>query len=245
MPYMKEICVAGKTIEVRKYFTYGLHPKGSKRHKRDKESPDRVKKSNQRIAGRKLRRLMNANFEDGDFLIRLDFCADKKPEGSLDMQKEMQNFIRRLRTRFKKDNIPLKYIFVKEIGARGSRHIHMMMNKCNTEYIRECWKAGAIHIDPLYSNGQYAKIAEYFIKYAAKTEETEGKLIGKRWYASQNLVEPKIKKVKENARKFSKKINEPKGYYLDKESVCEGISDLTGYEYFSYTLIQNDRKKGG
>lgn len=243
MPYIKEICKAGKTIEIRKYFTYGAHPKGEKRKKRKNESPDRVKRANQRNASRKLRRLMNHNFQDGDYLVRMDFCA--KPKGSEEMQKEMQNFIRRLRTRFKKADMPLKYIYVKEVGAKGSRHIHMMMNKCEIEWIRSCWKAGAIHIDPLYSDGQYAKIADYFIKYAEKTEMTEGQLIGKRWYASQNLLEPKVTKTKMAAGRFSKTINEPKGYYLDKSSISEGVSELTGFEYFSYTFIRLNEKRGG
>ena len=36
---------------------------------------------------------------------------------------------------------------------------------------------------------------------------------------------------------------EIEGYQLDKESVRQGISNVTGYEYFSYTLIK--RKEGG
>lgn len=244
MSYIKETCVTKNIIEVRKYYTYGNHPPGAKREKKKKESPERVKRSNQRVAGRKLRRLMNNNFEDGDYLVRLDFCADKKPKDSQGMQKEMQNFIRRLKSRFKKARKELKYIYVKEVGSKGSRHIHMMMNKCEVEMIRECWTAGAIHIDPLYSNGQYAKIAEYFIKYAAKTEQTEGKLVGKRWYASQNLKKPIVKKKKTKAGRFLKDIHVPKGYYLDKDSVEEGVSELTGYEYFSYSLIKLTKKGG-
>lgn len=245
MPYIKETCKAGNTIEVRKYFTYGTHPKGEKRKKRINESPERIKNANQRNASRKLRRLMNHNFKDGDYLVRMDFCGEKKPTGSETMQKEMQNFIRRLRNRFKKSDMPLKYIYVKEVGAKGSRHIHMIMNKCEIEWIRSSWKVGAIHIDPLYSEGQYSKIADYFIKYAKKTEETEGMLIGKRWYASQNLIEPKVKKKKIAAGRFKKEIKPPQGYYLDKESISEGISELTGYEYFSYTFIKINTKKGG
>lgn len=245
MPYIKEICVAGETIEVRKYHTHHARPPGTKREKKGEITPDRILKANHRTAERKLRRLMNNNFKDGDFLLRLDFSKDSSPSGSSDMQKEMQNFIRRLKTRYRKHNKELKYIYVKEIGSRGGRHAHMVINKCDTEWIRESWRVGGIHIDPLYSHGQYAQIASYFMKYALRSEETEGQLIGKRYYASRNLIPPKVTKEEIKAGRFSKKIREKKGYFLDKDSVREGINDLTGYEYFCYTLIKIQTPKRG
>ena len=245
MPYIKEVCVAGKTIEVSKYYSVRWHCEGEKREPRSKDLTETQKKVNQRNAAKTLRRLMNHNFEDGDLLVRLDFSKDNLPTGSDEMQSMMCKAIRKLRKEFKKACQELKYIYVKEIGPRGGRHIHMVMNRCDTETIRKCWPHGGIHIDPLISNGQYIKIADYFIKYAAKTEDTEGELIGKRWYASRNLQRPKVIKKVISASKFRKETKAKKGYIVQKESVRSGISELTGFEYFAYTMIKTDKEGGG
>lgn len=243
MPYMIETCMAGETYEVRKYFTYKHHGTGTKRGAREQESPERIKRANLRAAETKLRRLMNHNFKDGDYLVRLDFSKDSSPGGSADMQKEMAYFIRRLKRCYQKVCAELKYIYVKEIGPKGGRHIHMMLNKCDIDWIRKSWKVGGIHIDPLYSHGQYGQIASYFIKYASRTEETEGKIIGKRYYASRSCKMPEVVKRVIAAGTFRKKVTEKKGFYLEKDSVVEGVNELTGYEYFCYTLHRI--KEGG
>ena len=242
MPYIEEVCIAGQTVEVSKYYSFRVHTKGEKRISTGEETSEAQKKINQRRAGINLRRLMNNNFKDGDFLIRLDF-HEVHPQTSEEMQGLMSNFIRRLKREYQKTEIDLKYIYVKELGKRGGRHIHLMVNQNFPDLIRKCWGYGGIHIDPLISNGQYRKIAEYFIKYAAKTEETEGKLIGKRWYASRNLVPPKVRKRVITSNTFRNKVKLIKGYYLDSETERYGISESTGYEYFSYTLIKQNEPK--
>lgn len=246
MSYIHERCVAGNTIEHRYYYTFYEHPRGAKRGIKKNASPDRVKRSNLRKAETDLRRLMNANFKDGDFLVTLDFCKVKKPRDSIEMQAEISNFIRRLKNKFKKLKIVLKYIYVKEIGPKGSRHVHMMLPRCDTELIRDTWRAGGIHIAPLWSNGQYAAIAEYFIKYSRKTEETEGVLVGRRWTSSKNLVKPKVTKRKCKREYFSMNIKEKPGYMIDQDSIRHGVSEITGYEYYSYTYIKIlTKRKGG
>ncbi len=241
MPYMFEVCVAGNTIEVTKYYSVRYHSKGEKREKKEIPSSEAQKRINQRNAETKLRRILNSNFHDGDFLVRLDFYKANAPNGSEDMQEIMSKVTRQLRNEFRKVGQELKYVYVKEIGPRGGRHIHMVMSKCDIDIIRKVWPYGGIHVDPLNTKGQYGKIAAYFIKYAAKTEETEGKLIGKRWYPSKNLEKPKIIKKVVSANEFRKKATELTkypGYQVDFDSVRNGISDYTGYEYFSYTLIR-------
>lgn len=244
MPYIKETCVAGKTIEITKYYSVRYHSQTTSREEKNKKTSEAQQKVNQRKAVKELRRLMNSNFQDGDLLVRLDF--NKYPDIEADeMQKMTSKAIRKLRAEFAKVQKPIKYIYVKEIGPRGGRHLHMVLSQCSSEVIRKCWPYGGIHIDPLISNGQYSKIAEYFIKYADKTEKTAGQLVGKRWYASRNLTKPKITKKVITAKQFKKEAREKKGYYIDKDSIREGISEITGFEFFSYTLIRTDKKGGG
>ncbi|MBR1623849.1 MAG: hypothetical protein IJ675_08090 [Pseudobutyrivibrio sp.] len=246
MPYILEECEAGKVLERECYFTYRVKREPEKRQPKVKPSTDATKKYNTRQRIKKLRRLMNENFQDGDYLATLDFFKNKNLSNYA-MQKEIEKFLRKMRTAFKKSGKEFKYIYTKEIGPRGSRHIHILMPKCDLDLIRKCWINGGINVKPLYSDGQYSKIAEYFIKYSEKTENTlleQGEKIGKAYYPSRNLKKPKVKKKVVSARQFKRTPTERKGYYLDKESVQEGISELTGYEYFSYSLIKLDLERG-
>lgn len=245
MPYIKEICKAGKTIEINKYYSFRWHTKGEKRENKADESSEAQKRVNQRQAETKLRRLLNNNFEDGDLLITLDFFRENLPRGSDEMQLHMSKAMRKLKALMHKDGEALKYVYVKEVGRKSSRHIHAVINKTKMEYLRKVWPHGGIHIQPLYSNGNYGQIAAYFIKYAIKTEESEGKLIGKRWYGSRNLKKPKVIKKVITSGKFSREAREVKGYKVLPDSISEGVSELTGFEYFSYMMIRTDKKGGG
>ena len=236
MPYIEEVCLAGKILEVSKYYSIKAHKKGEKRAKRENGTPEAMKRINQRQAAKKLRRLMNNNFVDGDFLVRLDFHK-QQPSNSEEMQSMMSKAIRKMKAAYKKAGLEMKYIYVKEVGPKGSRHVHMCCNKCEPDLLRKCWPYGSVHLDLMYSDGQYTKIADYFIKYAAKTEDTEGTLIGKRWYASRNLIQPVVTKRIIKADRFRKKFKKRKGYWLIQDSIRYGISEFTGYEYLSYQML--------
>lgn len=246
MPYIQETCVAGDTIEISKYYSYRYRTKGEKRHKKVNQTSESQKKVNQRKAEKELRRLMAANFKNGDALIRLDF--HHRPGGSEEMQPLMEKFTRRMRAAFKKQGKQYKYIYVKEIGPRGGRHIHLLMAREGLdllELVSKAWPYGIIHID-LWSTGpDFSKLAAYFIKYAAKTEETEGKLIGKRWYPSRNLKKPKITKKVVKSNRFRETVSGKKGFYIKTDSIRTGISDITGYRYLSYTLIRQEGIESG
>ncbi|MFW5675790.1 MAG: rolling circle replication-associated protein [Acetivibrio ethanolgignens] len=237
MPYILEICVAGKTVEISKYHSYRWNCKGEKREKRKQPTTEQQEKVNLRMATKTLRRLMNNNFSDEDsMLLTLDFRLEERPKTSVEMQNTMKTFLKRLRRKFKKKNLPLKYIYVKELGPRGGAHIHMLMTKCEIDILQYCWSWGGINIQPLHTDGQYEKIAKYFVKYADRTIKTEGKLIGKKWYPSRNLKQPTIiKKIIKQADTFRETPQEKKGYYLEKDSVYSGITK-DGYGFFTYTL---------
>lgn len=252
MPYIEEICVAGKTIEVIKRYSVRWHKKGEKRSTKENPTIESQEKINQRKAVTVLRRLLNHNFQDGDLLVRLDFRKEERPAGSKEMHVFVKKAIRKMAKTFKKEGKILKYVFVKEVGPKGGRHIHMVMSKCDTDLLREVWPHGGIHVDPLNSNGQYAKIAEYFVKYSLRTEATEGEHLGKRWYASRSCVKPipdrrvlKPNEFRKEIKKAHQKLIREGRAYLEKETLRSGISEETGFEYFSYTLIKNDQQIRG
>ena len=158
MPYIKEICVAGDTIEISKYYAYRAHAKGEKREEKEKPTSEAQKRVNQRQAEKNLRRLMAANFKNGDVLVRLDFA--KRPGGSQEMQALMAKAIRKLRAEYDRAGEPLKYIYVKEVGKRGSRHIHMLLSRDAIDVLtvlRKCWPHGGIHVDPWWTGPNFAR----------------------------------------------------------------------------------------
>ena len=238
MPYIKEICVAGGIIEICKYYTYRVNVKGEKRAVKEKQTSEAQKRVNQRKAEKDLRRLMAANFKNGDVVVRLDF--HKRPVGSEEMQAMISKAVRNMGNAYRRAGITFKYIYVKEVGHRGGRHIHMIMNRDEgvdiLKYLTKYWPHGGIHVDPWTTGPNFQKLASYFIKYALKTEETEGRLIGKRWYSSRNLTKPRIRKIVIRSNRFKEKVAEKKGYVLEKDSVRSGVSDFTGFRYFSYVL---------
>lgn len=241
MPYIIEECEAGLTKEIRKFYSSRFHSKGS-RSKKINETPEAAKRENQKVAERNLRRLINTNFKGGDLLLTLDFHK-WQPIDSKEMQSITSTAIRRLKRLYEKEGQILKYIYVKEVGPRGGRHVHMIVNAIDYEIIQNWWyDLGGVHFQALDHTGQYKKIAAYFIKYALTTERTEGKLIGKRWYASQNLQKPRIRKrIIRTVNEFKSVVKVPRGWYLDKESLSEGVSEITGFTFFEYTLVKHER----
>ena len=67
---------------------------------------------------------------------------------------------------------------------------------------------------------------------------TEGRLQGKRYNPSQNLVrpEPEKAKVRKRRRIDPGAIEVPEGHYLEKETIQSGIQE-NGYEFLEYTLV--------
>lgn len=246
MPYMMEVCTAGETIEVSKYYS-ARYGKRSARSENRLPTSKKAQQANWRQAEKRLRRLMNANFRDKvDALVTLDFAPGGKPETYEDMKRRMQNFLQRLRRRYKKLGLPCRYIWVGEIGPKGGVHVHMMLNdvdRIGAGNLMEIWGEGATHIDSLWSGGQYGKIAAYFLKYADKTESTTGEHLGRKWNPSHGLRQPKIVRTVVNRMSFQKKVKARKGYHLEKDkdgnTVRYGISDLTGLPYLSYTMIRD------
>lgn len=238
MPYIKREVKAGKILEVEKYYSgrYGHHEPNAPRREKTKEE---VEKSNARRQERELRWLLNANFEDGtDALATLSWKADQdQPETSEEMRKEAGIFFRKLRKEYRKKDKELKYVYTMEIGPKGARHLHAVINKADLAELQSCWP-GVVDVKPLFTDGNYAKIASYFIKYSTKTEETEGKKIGRRYCSSHNLVKPKITKTVVNAKTFKEQPQPRKGYVLDESRTESGVSELTGKRYVRYTYVR-------
>lgn len=254
MPYLERITVAGKTIEIERYFSSRYKKPGIKRGDKVKPTIEQQKKINTRIAERNLRILINANFGYGDYHVILDYIRKKGelPRGKKQMRKDINKFLRELRKECKKQGKVLKYIHVMEIGEKGARHHHLVLNRIDTKILQKCWyKAyeghNRVKVFPLDDSGNYAELASYLIKYTDKHRtEDEGALQGKRWNCSKNLIRPVPKiKIISDRKWYQSEPKEKKGYYVDKSSICKGVHspEYYGYGYFRYILVKMAEKK--
>lgn len=237
MPYMRMVCDAGRTREIAKYYTYWLHPRGRKRRPKKNKTSDQQKKINDRQTARRLTRLMNANFDRTSLYITFSYRVQLRPTDGEELKRQEDKLLRDLRRIYKKEGRPFKYIWTAEVGGRGGVHIHMVVSDIDPRMIRELWPYGWTNIRPLDGSGQYRRLAEYFIKYFQKTRGTDRQLQKKAYNASKNLIRPKPKTKPEKWNTFSREVRVPKGWYLDKDSLREGVTE-DGYEFIYYTLIR-------
>lgn len=234
MHYVLEICKMGLVIEYRKYMSCRRSP-GEKRKKKEKQTTEEQWKVNFRNAVRKLTRKINTNFSPGDYHLVLDYKKECRPETWDDMYQDIRKFLKSLRKELKKIGLELKYIRVMELGTKGARHHHMVINAIPPRILQQCWTKGRIKINPLDETGQYRDLAVYLLKFT--DEAVKRKELKKRWDSSKNLVEPEIIRKPVNRRYFRETTNVPKGYYLDKNSVSSYV-DANGNRSFSYSVIK-------
>lgn len=180
-------------------------------------------------------RKINTNFVDGDYHITLPYDDEHKPKSHEEAKRDMQNYIRRLKRRIKKENVQeeLKYIYVTEHseGKKGIRcHHHLIINAIlPRDIIEELWihgkriKSTKLHGDELHLTG----LATYLSK------DPKGK---KRWCCSKNLKDPKI--TRSHSKFTKKKINNmTRNQNLVKE---EMEKTNPGYVYISHQIYINE-----
>lgn len=243
MPYIEKVTRAGRTVLYERCYSSHVHPPGAKRAEKKEKTKESQLKINQRKAAVEMTILMNANFLPGDYHATLTYTQGERPgqiEGAKDDRKI---FLENLRRRMKKEGIAFKYILVTEIGKRGALHHHVVMNQIPTDWIRAAWKKGRIDIRPLDDTGQYSRLAEYFAKYVIQYRKAGGK--GRAWTRSKNLLRPETRRrIIRNRGYFREEPRAKKGYWIDKETVYAGISELTGWNFLRYILVENDGRRG-
>lgn len=233
--FIRETCVAGAAIDV----TLKYSTASGQDHRQQKRNPSRaaVIKNNDRIATKKLTRLMNANFFPGDLHCIFTY-AGKEPEQK-EAKREIRNFKRRIEREYKKRGRDCKWIEVTEYSHTRIHH-HMLMSYIEPEVIEKQWKRGHVHFTPLDRSRNYSKLAEYFIKETSKTMRQPGNETKQRWSASRNLARPIIKREIIEAKAMFEKPKALKGYEILQESVREFEHPFTGLLHKEYMMLSTD-----
>ena len=240
MAYVEMTVVAGNTIEKKYYHCYKARDKNMQRAPKAKETSWQMEEVNRRNAEDKLRWILNTNFKEGDYHLVLNY--KRKPGAPYRTSEEMKHdkdvFLRRMRAVYRKADLEFKYVYVFEIGEKGSRHIHIVQNEISLAECRKCWEHGRVTCTPLDEHGDYRLLANYLMKYSDKTFRTVGRLMGKRYSCSRNMTEPKIiRTVVRRANTYRRRVKTLPGYFVDVETIREGV-DAFGYYFFKYTMVR-------
>lgn len=254
MAHRYDVYRYGRFIEHEYKYAGKYGAKGEKRAPRKKATPEQIKKQNQWNKEKLVLRKMRANFETGDLWITL-----KLPKGTKKTAKQIlkirDKFFRQLRTAYKKQGEVLKYMYRIEIGERGGIHIHVLINgiRGSSALVRDIWKkniGGNVNYEPLYEEGGFKNLADYLVKPIK--EEITGQLtlfgseeevkIFCKYGCSRNLTVPEPESheyKKRTVRGLIENGPEPTpGYYIDRDSIRQGINPYTGMSYYYYTEIK-------
>lgn len=233
--FIREICIAGPCIDVT--MKYSMRGSTKKRQARKSPSSEAVMKNNDRIARKRLTRLMNANFYPGDLHCTFTYSGEAPtPEGA---RKEMEKFRRRMVRQYAKQGKQFKWIEVTEYKNARIHH-HMVLSYISPEIIEKQWKAGHVRFVTLDTTRNYRKLAEYFIKETTKTMREPEARTKQRWSASRNLTRPIIKREIIDAREMHQKPRAFKGYEIDMDTITRFTHPFTGIEHLEYMMTSTD-----
>ena len=188
MIYRQKFYDCGQYAEV-EIFALPPHTRPLKRARKEKESTPARRLLNDNNSIKKFVRLANTNFHEGDFSVELTFNRYNLPESPEELNREVANYIRRVKYAMGQDAEKLKYLYVPSCkgkdGRKVRRHAHILITGVSREILAEKWKKGYVNIDVLQpdENGIEGKA-----RYMAK----QGGSGSKRWIGSRNLQAPEV-----------------------------------------------------
>ncbi len=246
MSYEKVCWYLGVKIEVERRYPLRWGAPGVPRKKKVKPTPEQIEKQNEWQAVRSLNRIITANFSEEDFHAILTFRENISRE---EARKYLKRFLKMMRDIYKRAGELFKYITVTEYENKRIHH-HIIINDYpgrdsdTVKLTKAMWKkaAGAKAGNPkfvgLYDNGDYKSLAEYLVKETKKTFREKDACMKKRWSCSRNLIRPEPVKETVPAKGWRKEPKIPKGYYLEPDSLINGMNPVTGLPYQHYTLVK-------
>lgn len=249
------------SIEYELKFAGKYGAKGEKRQKKEKATPEQIRKQNQQNRSNHVRRKIKANFpEEEGIWVTLKYPRGYRPTVK-ELKKDLKKTLNLLRKEYRSRGAPFKWILRKEIGKRGGVHIHMIVNRIRGAdmdlLIRNAW-GKKIDMQPMYEEGGYEDLADYIVKEPDEECEKQLSLFPEeerkqfRTYScSRNLIEPVPERKTYRRWTIARLIRDGEikatpGYYVDKNSIHYGVNRFTGMSYLRYTeVIAPVQRRGG
>ena len=250
MGYIRERYDLYNSIEIREHMDCRHREEGARCEKR-KRTPEEMKRANQRRKEEKARRLIWANFEPGDYVRTLTFKKDRRPADMKEAQSIKAKFLRQLAREYGKRFYKLLWIANIECPPRGAWHIHLICNRIEGggDIIKDLWRQYGGVYDQELADIQGKDIGAYITKSPDSADDGEHKVIESKYSHSRNLTVPEPKRTEISGWRMSDAPRVPKGFYLDKDSMYEGVN-MAGYQYRTYIIRRlvpkprNRRTKG-
>lgn len=191
---------------------------------------------NDKNARRYFGQLVKSNFTENDIHLTLTYQKKHRPDNIEQAEKEVTNFLRRLKRKYQKAQAKFFYIFVTEFGTKGKVHHHVLLpSGIPREDIESTWTkkekgkpAEAIG----YANTRRIQLIngtmEQLVSYLQK--EAAGK---KRWKSSNGLIRPwaTIKDAAYTKRKLDKLAQLPQD--------CEDVKRFWEKEFPDYICYES------
>lgn len=256
MSHIKQEYIAGATIDTYKIMSNKYKAKGT-RAKKTKPTPEDVKQQNELRAQDAFIRKIHASFNLDDLHIVLTFAPNKCPETSQDIKKVFDKFIRKARKEYKTQGKEFKcaggYGFLPKDGTKefeqcnfggghneSRPHFHLIVNYIDIRIWTKLWKEyGRAMFFPLDSTGNYSNLAKYLVGHTKYNFRHQDSPFKQRWFCTRNLTIPPPEKPKIiKADSWQEYPKPKKGYYIDTDSIRQGVSAVTGYPYQFYRQIK-------
>lgn len=260
MAYWKDIWRFRESIEYEYKYAGNYGAKGEKRTKKKKASPEQIKKQNQKNKETRMRRLIKANFVEGDIWGTLKYPAGIR-KTVWEIMDDLSKFQGKMRYQYKKRGEPFKWVTRMEIGKEGGIHIHILLNRVRgepaiDELMQEKWIHGRVYYTSIYDAGGFEKLAAYITKQPKEEaaeqmslfpEEEQKELV--KYSSSRNLIRPEPERKVYSRWTVRKLVDEgPKptpGYFIDPNSIVNGINPYTGMSYYKYIEVKIERHRKG
>ena len=242
--YRRLTTIAGKTIITRCTDSSRIGTDSRRRAPKTKPTPAAVAKVNKMNQERALTALLNHNFVPGDLWVVLSYPEKISTE---EATKRVEKFKRNLRTFCRKNGIQYKLVESMGIGEKtGKVHHHIVMNsEIGRSTILKFWPEEYTHVNYLWADGNYRRIAKYMLKNAYQAKNQQGKY-KKAWRASRTVTMPETRaeEMKRQPTYDIEDLTPRKGYAIDRDSIRMYEHPITGavcLEYIEVSLTQEPR----
>ena len=238
-------------IEIHEYAAGGYGAPGKKRRKRKNISPEIKEKHNRKARERRLQNLILMNFQEGWHII-LRYPKDDQPSDYKEAAYRFGRFKENISRELKKYGLPFRYIVVTEKGTKlGHFHHHIIVESLWNEgidmkaLVKHKWsKYGTTSHSKLYDEGNYEDLAKYLAKSETKEDEKEIREEGRNvciYRCSRNLKRSEVI-AKENYYGDMREPEAPVGWFVDAQSLIQGINPYTGKKYQRYFIKSTAEK---
>ena len=244
----ERIIVTGVRMDVMVYPVF--QPPGVRRG-RCRESTEIQKRINERNSIRMLTRIAYLNFTEKDLALHLTYA--KEPESIEDAERMLDNFIKKLRRRFKKAGIDMKYIKRTERGKTNGRvHHHLFLTGgLDRDQIEDLWGNGRCNSRRLQFDGDGLDgLAAYIAGKGKPMRDTF-----RRWSCSKNCDRPTEEIVDgrfdlDAADALGEAAEQGLGYNIFEELYpgwecisCEGIKNETNRGWYTYAVMRRNMRR--